>query len=309
MITILSGGTGGRKLFEGFLRIMPQKEISVVANTADDIEIYDLHISPDLDSILYAALGIIDDERGWGIKDDTFNFHSMITKIIPTFSWFHLGDKDLAIHVIRTSLLKKGMTLTQVTSFLTNKFNIDCNILPMSDDRVTTFIFDGTLKRHFQEFWVLYRGEMPIEAVIFENIENAKPSEKVIEAIISSKLIVIGPSNPITSIGPIISLKGMRNLIADSDAIKVAVSPIKAGAPFSGPAGKLMKSLGIEVSSFGIANYYKDLIDCIIIDESDEEEDRIKGLGIDVIKTNISLKTIEDRERLAKFIIEKFMNK
>ena len=150
MITILSGGTGGRRLFEGFLSVHSPKEINVIANTADDIEIYGLHISPDLDSLLYAAAGIIDDERGWGIKGDTFNFHSMITKIVPTYSWFNIGDKDLAIHIIRTNLLRSGMTLSQVTAFLTNKFNLDCSIVPMSDDRVTTYIFDGVVKRHFQ---------------------------------------------------------------------------------------------------------------------------------------------------------------
>jgi len=306
MITILSGGTGGRRLFEGFLKVHSPKEINVIANTADDIEIYGLHISPDLDSLLYAAAGIIDDERGWGIKDDTFNFHSMITRLIPTYSWFNIGDRDLAIHVIRTNLLRNGMTLTQVTAFLCNKFNIHCNIIPMSDDRVTTYIFDGVLKRHFQEFWVLYRAEMPIKAVIFDNIENAKPSEKAIDAIISSNLIIIGPSNPITSINPILSLKGFRNLIADSDALKIAVSPIIGNAPFSGPAGKLMQSLGIEVSSYGVATVYKDLIDYIIIDENDPNEERIKELGIETLKTNISLKTIEDRKRLANIILEKF---
>jgi LPPG:FO 2-phospho-L-lactate transferase len=308
MITILTGGTGGRRLFEGFLHSYVPKEINVIVNVADDIEIYGLHISPDLDSILYAATGMIDDERGWGIKNDTFNFHSMITKIIPTYSWFNLGDKDLAIHVVRTNLLKSGMKLCEVTKFLASKFNVDCNIIPMSDDRVTTYIFDGVVKRHFQEFWVLYRAEMPIKAVIFDNIEEAKPCDKAIDAIISSKLVIIGPSNPITSINPILSLKGFRNILIDSDALKIAVSPILGNAPFSGPAGKLMQSLGIEVSSYGVATIYKDLLDYIIIDESDTNEERIKELGIEVLKTNISLKTIDDRIRLAKFILEKFMN-
>ncbi len=306
MITILSGGTGGRRLFEGFLKIYPHNEINVVVNTADDIELYGLHISPDLDSILYAAIGIIDDERGWGIKGDTFNFHSMISNIIPAYSWFKLGDKDLALHVVRTNLLRGGMSLTQVTNFLASKFNVYCKIIPMSDDRVTTYIFDGVNRRHFQEFWVLYRGEMPIKSVIFDNIENARPNEKAIEAIISSKLVIIGPSNPITSINPILSLKGMRNIIADCDAKKVAVSPIKGNSPFSGPAGKLMSSLGVEVNSYGVASLYEDIIDAIIIDSSDTNEDRIKELGIEVLKTDISLAKLEDRIRLARFILEKF---
>ena len=146
---------------------------------------------------------------------------------------------------------------------------------------------------------------MPIKAVIFDNIEHAKPNEKALDLIISSKLIIIGPSNPITSINPILSLKGFRNLLVDSEGIKVAVSPIIGNAPFSGPAGKLMQSLGLEVSSFGVAQIYKDIINYIIVDENDPNVDRIKELGIEVIRTNIYLKTLEDRQRLARFILEK----
>jgi LPPG:Fo 2-phospho-L-lactate transferase len=304
MLTLLSGGTGGRKLFEGIINVLPQKEVSVICNTGDDIEIYGLHISPDVDSILYAAAGIFDEERGWGIKDDTFNFHNMITKIVPTYSWFNLGDKDLAIHVVRTNLLKSGMKLSQVTNFLANKFNVDCNIIPMSDDSVTTYIFDGINKKHFQEFWVLFRGEMPVKSVIFEGIEKAQPCEKAIDAVLSSKLIIIGPSNPITSIGPILSLTKLKETIADSKALKVAVSPIKGNNPYSGPAATLMKSLGLEVSSLQVAKLYQDIIDFFVIDENDDDSE-IKKLGIEVIKTNIDMKTKEDKVRLAKTIIDK----
>ncbi len=305
MLTLLSGGTGGRKLFEGLMSILPQKEISVICNTADDIEIYGLHISPDVDSVLYAAAGIFDEERGWGIKDDTFNFHNMITRIVPTYSWFNLGDKDLAIHVIRTDLLRNGMKLSQVTNFLANKFNVDCNIIPMTDDKVTTFIFDGINKKHFQEFWVLFRGDMPIKQVIFEGIEKAQPCEKAIDAILSSKLIIIGPSNPITSIGPILSLNKIKIAIQDSKAKKVALSPIKGNNPYSGPAAKLMQSLGLEVSPLQVAKLYQDIIDYFVIDENDDDSG-IKQLGIDVIKTNIDMQNMNDKKRLAKIILDKF---
>jgi LPPG:FO 2-phospho-L-lactate transferase len=305
LLTVLSGGTGSRKLIDGLAKVIPQREINVIVNTADDIEIYGLHISPDVDSVMYTLAGIFDEERGWGIKNDTFNFHEMITKIVPTYSWFHIGDRDLAIHVLRTNLLKSGMKLTEVTKFLCEKLNIDCKIIPMTNDKVTTYIFDGIKKRHFQEFWVLHRGNMPIKSVIFENIENASIPNEAIEAILKSKLIIIGPSNPITSINPILSLPKMRNIIISSEAKKIAVSPIVKGSPFSGPAAKLMESLGLEVSAYQVAKLYEDIIDVFIVDEKEDDE-RLKKLNIEIVKTNISLKTQEDRIRLAKFIIEHY---
>ncbi len=305
MLTVLSGGTGSRKLIDGLVKIIPQKEINVIVNTADDIEIYGLYISPDVDSVIYTLAGIFDEERGWGIKNDTFNFHEMITRIVPTYSWFHIGDKDLAIHVLRTNLLKSGMKLTEVTKFLCEKLNIDCKIIPMTNDKVTTYIFDGIKKRHFQEFWVLHRGNMPIKSIIFDNIENATPSNEAVEAILKSKLIIIGPSNPITSINPILSLARMKDIIISSEAKKIAISPIVKGSPFSGPAAKLMESLGLEVSAYQVAKIYEDIIDVFIIDEN-ENDDRFKELNIEIVKTNISLKTQEDRIRLAKFIVNNY---
>ena len=309
MLTVLSGGTGSRKLVEGLVKILPQREINVIVNTADDIEIFNLHISPDIDSIIYGILGIIDDERGWGIKGDTFNFHESISKIIPSFSWFKIGDRDLAIHIIRSYLLSTKMKLSEVTRFITSKLNIDCNIIPMTNDKVTTYIFDGVKKIHFQEFWVLFRGNVSIKAVIYENIDNANPSDEAIEAILNSKLIIIGPSNPITSIGPILSIKKIKELIKESNAIRISVSPILGSAPFSGPAGILMQALGLTVNPYEVAKMYRDLIDYYLIDESDydpKKVEELKSYGIEVIPTNISLKTIDDRIRLAKFIIEKF---
>jgi LPPG:FO 2-phospho-L-lactate transferase len=305
LLTVLSGGTGSRKLIDGLVKIIPQKEINVIVNTADDIEIYGLYISPDVDSVIYTLAGIFDEERGWGIKNDTFNFHEMITRIVPTYSWFHIGDKDLAIHVLRTNLLKSGMKLTEVTKFLCEKLNIDCKIIPMTNDKVTTYIFDGIKKRHFQEFWVLHRGNMPIKSIIFDNIENATPSNEAVEAILKSKLIIIGPSNPITSINPILSLARMKDIIISSEAKKIAISPIVKGSPFSGPAAKLMESLGLEVSAYQVAKIYEDIIDVFIIDEN-ENDDRFKELNIEIVKTNISLKTQEDRIRLAKFIVNNY---
>jgi len=291
LLTVLSGGTGSRKLIDGLVKIIPQKEINVIVNTADDIEIYGLYISPDVDSVIYTLAGIFDEERGWGIKNDTFNFHEMITRIVPTYSWFHIGDKDLAIHVLRTNLLKSGMKLTEVTKFLCEKLNIDCKIIPMTNDKVTTYIFDGIKKRHFQEFWVLHRGNMPIKSIIFDNIENATPSNEAVEAILKSKLIIIGPSNPITSINPILSLARMKDIIISSEAKKIAISPIVKGSPFSGPAAKLMESLGLEVSAYQVAKIYEDIIDVFIIDEN-ENDDRFKELNIEIVKTNYFFKRL-----------------
>ncbi|MHA1595977.1 MAG: 2-phospho-L-lactate transferase [Candidatus Baldrarchaeia archaeon] len=299
MITVLSGGTGTPKLLKGLLRVIPQRDLTIIANTADDIELYGLYISPDVDTIIYLLAGLLDEEKWWGIRGDTFHFVEMMRRYGEE-AWFNLGDRDLAIHVIRTRLLRRGWKLSEVIKKICSSLSIEATILPMTDDRVETRIITSDGRNiHFQEFWVKYRGNICIKDVIFSGIEKARPADGVIDAIESSKGVIIGPSNPITSIGPIVSIKGIREALRDKSPV-IAISPIVGNKPVSGPAAQLMKAKGVEVSSLGVAELYSDFLDIFIIDKRDQNlKDEIEGLGIKVIVADTIMDNDEKRMRLA----------
>ncbi|MHC1567364.1 MAG: 2-phospho-L-lactate transferase [Candidatus Syntropharchaeia archaeon] len=293
---VLSGGTGTPKLLRGLKEILPEEEITVIVNTAEDTWVSGNFVCPDIDTVLYTFSGMIDDEKWWGIREDTFETHFAL-KSLGHDEGMMIGDRDRATHIFRSELLRKGMSLTDVTKKLSNALGIEAEILPMSEDRVKTIVHTEEGEMEFQEFWVLRKGEPEVYDITFDGIERAKPSKEVLNAFEREDSVVIGPSNPITSIGPIISLCGMKEMLKEK--FVVGISPIVGGKPVSGPAAKFMKAKGYEVSSYGIFRCYEDFLDLLIIDEKDD----FQVEGIEIVKTDTMMTSLEKSIGLARFVM------
>ena len=303
MITALAGGVGAAKLIAGLVKVILPEDLTVIVNTGDDILLHGLYISPDIDIITYTLADLIDESKGWGIRDDTFNCLSMLRNY-GCETWFNLGDRDLATHIFRTKKMKEGSTLTEVTRMICGSLNIQTKVLPMTDSRVETIILTKKGKMCFQRYLVERKAQDEVLGVEFKGIESAKPAPGVLEALSNSKKIVICPSNPIVSIGTILAVAGVKRTLMKSKAPIVAVSPIIQGSPIKGPADKLMKGLNLEVSAYSVANLYRDFLDTMIIDDKDEiEGSRIKEMNIKTLKTNTIMRTQEDRVRVAKAVL------
>ncbi len=304
MITTLAGGVGAARFLQGLVHVVPPEEVVTIVNTGDDIEFYGLHISPDVDIVAYTLAGIVDEEKGWGMRGDTFNCLDMLRKY-GYETWFMLGDKDLATHIHRTLLLKSGLKLSEVTEKIRKALGVKVKIIPMTNDKVQTKIVTSVGEMHFQEYLVKRKAQDPVLDVKFEGIERAEPAPGVIEAILSADGIIICPSNPIVSIGPILSIKGVKEALKKTKAKIVAISPIVGGAPIKGPADKLMRGLGIEVSALGIAKIYKNFLDALVIDNVDRDlKPKIEELGIKVHITDTIMRTLESKIKLAKETFE-----
>jgi LPPG:FO 2-phospho-L-lactate transferase len=304
MITALAGGVGAARFLAGLVKIVNEKNLSIIINTGDDIELFGLHISPDIDIVAYTLAGIIDEEKGWGIKGDTFQCLEALRRFNQE-AWFALGDRDIATHIFRTNLLKKGLKLSEVTAEVTRALGLDVVILPMTDDKFETRIVtrDGSI--HFQEFLVKRGAKDEVFGVEFLGADNAKPAAGVIDSVMNAEMAIVCPSNPIVSIGTILAVKGVRDALKQTDAKKVAISPIIAGAPIKGPADKLLKGLGLEVSAYSVAKLYADFLDTFILDTADSaEKEKIEKLGIEVKVTNTIMRTLEDKIQLAKTVLE-----
>ena len=304
MITALAGGVGAARFLTGLVRLVSAKDLSIIVNTGDDIELFGLHISPDIDIIVYTLAGIVDEEKGWGIRGDTFHCLEALRRYNPE-AWFALGDKDLATHMFRTSLLKRGIKLSEVTAEISHALRLTVTILPMTDDKFETRIITEVGSIHFQEYLVERRAQDEVLGVEFLGATTAKPAVGVVESIMEAERVIICPSNPVVSIGSILAMKEVRDALRHADAKKVAVSPIIAGAPIKGPADKLLRGLGLEVSAYSVAKLYADFIDTFVIDTADAaEKNRIEKLGIEVKITNTIMRGLEDKMRLAKAVLE-----
>ncbi len=305
MITTLSGGVGAARFLTGLLKIVNEEDVSVIVNTGDDIDMFGLHISPDIDIVAYTLSGIVDEERGWGIKGDTFHCLEMLKKL-GLETWFALGDNDFATHIFRTNLLRKGFTLSQATDEICHNLGLSAKLLPMTNDKFETRIRIEEGSIHFEEYFVKRGSREKVSGVEFVGASNAKPSPKVIDSIMNAETVVICPSNPIVSIGTILSIDGIREALKKTSARVIGISPIVAGATIKGPADKLLRGLGFEVSAFSVAKLYSDFLDTFVIDSVDvAEKGRIENLGIRVKTTNTVMKSLEDKVHLAKFVLEK----
>jgi len=269
MITFLSGGTGTPKLLRGMQKVMDRHEISVIVNTAEDIWISGNHISPDLDTVMYLFAGILNTDTWWGIRNDSFTTHEEITRLgIDEF--IAIGDRDRAVQIARGEMIRNGMRLTNATKILCDRFGVRENVLPMTDTEVTTLVKTDLGLIHFQEYWVRAKGKIEIEQVVRSFNEPPVATEEVLAIIGASDAVVIGPSNPITSISPILACDGMKTAL--SDKLVIAVSPFIGNSPVSGPAGALMKAAGFEPSSLGTINCYEGLPDIFVQDIRDPIE-------------------------------------
>jgi LPPG:FO 2-phospho-L-lactate transferase len=303
MITALAGGVGAARFLQGLIRLVPEEELTIIVNTGDDIEFYGLHISPDIDIVMYTLSGIVDEEKGWGIKGDTFHCLETLQKY-GYETWFKLGDRDLATHIHRTYLIKKGYKLSEVTEMLRQTLGLKVRIFPMTDDKFVTIIVTDKGKMHFQEYLVKRGAQDKVVNVEFEGADTANPPHGVLESILNSEAVIICPSNPIVSIGTILSIKGIREGLKTTKAKVIAISPIVGGAPIKGPADKLMSGLGLEVSAHGVATLYRDFLDTFVIDDVDgSQRTKIEDMGIKVAVTNTIMKTLQDKVELAKTVL------
>jgi LPPG:FO 2-phospho-L-lactate transferase len=302
MITVLTGGTGGAKFVQGVVRVVPPAEVTAIVNTGDDLNCWGLHVSPDLDSILYALAGVLSRERGWGFEGDTFNCLERMRQLGAP-AWFQLGDRDLGTHLRRTELLRTR-TLSEATTEIAAAVHVRARILPMSDDRVETRIATPAGEMSFQEYFVRERYRVPVTAVHFAGAQQAKPAPGVCEAIRDSEAVLIAPSNPITSIGPILSVPGIREALRETKAPVAAVSPIVGGAAVSGPAGELMKMRNLPVSIAGVARAYEGFLDVLIADERDAAiAPEVEAGGMRVKLTNAIMNCEQAKEDLARVTI------
>ena len=266
MITFLSGGTGTPKLLRGMQKVMDRHEISVIVNTAEDVWISGNHISPDLDTVMYLFAGILNTETWWGVRNDSFTTHDEITRL-GIDEYIAIGDKDRAVHIARGEMLRNGMRLTNATKILCDRFGVRENVLPMTDTEVTTQVKTALGLIHYQEYWVRSKGKIEIEQVVRSFKSPPQATEEGLTIIEASEAIVIGPSNPVTSISPILECEGIRHAIRDK--LVITVSPFLGTTPFSGPAGALMQAAGFEPSSRGTLDCYEGITDIFVQDIRD----------------------------------------
>jgi LPPG:FO 2-phospho-L-lactate transferase len=302
-VTVLAGGTGGAKLAHGFALLQPAVDLAIVANVGDDAEIHGLVVCPDIDAILYTLAGLVDAERGWGMAGDTLSAHVQFERLgEPT--WFTVGDGDLATHVHRTRRLRHGDRLTDVVGGMADALGIYAPVLPATDDRHRTIVDTDEGALPFQDYFVRRRQEPEVRRIRYDG--TARPTPEALAAIATADLVVIGPSNPIVSIGPILALPGVREAVEAARARAVAVSPIIGGKALKGPADRMLTSLGHESSAIGVARLYADLVDRFVVDEADaalappiEAE---LGMAVEVLPT--IMRSDADRRRLASALVE-----
>ncbi len=299
-IVALAGGVGGAKLAHGLALTGLDDRLAVVVNTADDFELMGLHISPDLDTVLYTLGGLANPETGWGINGDTFNTLEAVKRYGGP-AWFWLGDQDFATHILRTERLRSGQTISRVTTELASALGVKATILPMCDQPVATMINTPEGRLDFQNYFVRRQHQSHVLSVEFEGITHASVPRAVEEALSAASAIVLCPSNPIVSIGPILGVAGMREFLANTSAPVVAVSPIIGGQALKGPADRMLETLGHEVSSVGVAEIYRDFLNGLVIDEQDRDlAPRIEALGMATLVTGTIMRSEADRRRLAE---------
>ena len=307
-VTALAGGVGAGKFLRGLVRAVAPETVTVIANTGDDIAMHGLHVSPDLDSVTYWLGDVFDRERGWGRRDETFRATEELRSFDPEQAWFNLGDLDLATHLYRTNLLAAGETLTSATDAVARRFGVVPRILPMSDDPVATriaVVADGNeLDLHFQEYWVRRGGRDEVKAVRYEGAERSRPAPGVLEALADADTVVLCPSNPVASLGPILAVPGIREAVGARRTDVVGVSGIVAGAPLAGMADRLMPVAGAEVTAAGAAECYRGLLGAWVVDDVDRALiPRIEATGLRVGATDSIMTDDAKAEALARFAL------
>ena len=304
LITILAGGSGSVKLVRGLAS--HRSDVNVITNVGDNYWLYGMYICPDIDTITYGLSDLLDQDKGWGIKKDTFGFLRQM-EIFGEETWFRIGDRDTATHLTRTNMLKNGKSLSDITKWMSEKFSIEIKIIPVTDNTVETRIITDKGDMHLQEFWVKHRGMDEVKGIEYQGADKARPNPDAVNAIHDSSLIVIAPGNPLTSIGPMLAIKGIRKELSKKKNKVVAVSPTIGNAAISGPTGKYMEAAGIEVSAVGIAKMYADVCSNLIIDTKDRQHiKQIESLNINVHDTKIKMTNKQTEDALGASILKQF---
>jgi LPPG:FO 2-phospho-L-lactate transferase len=302
-VVALAGGVGGAKLAAGLQAALPPGDLSVVVNTADDFDLWGLRICPDLDTVMYTLAGLERTETGWGVAGETFAMLSML-EAYGEDAWFQLGDRDLATHILRTHRLRAGENLTEITSALAGSLGIPSHVLPMCDEPVATIVETPEGPLEFQDYFVRRRQSDEVLGVRLRGIENARATGAVTEAVAAADAVVFCPSNPVVSIGPLLAVPGVCEALAATRAPKVAVSPIVGGRALKGPADRMLRTLGHEVSALGVARMYEGLLNGFVFDRTDEQQaDAISALGMRSLVTDAVMRDGPDRERLAREVL------
>ena len=300
MIVVLTGGTGGAKFVDGLRQTVSANELTIIVNTGDDLEWWGLRVSPDVDSITYVLAGMLSNERGWGVKGDTFFCLETMGRLGQPI-WFHIGDRDLAVHLLRSKLLSQGKTLAEATTEIARSLGVKSRILPMSNSRVETRVDTPAGELSFQEYFVQRWYQDPVHSVRFAGAGDAEPAPGVVDAILLASAVLVAPSNPISSIGPILAVPGIKEALQRTQAPVAAISPIVGGAAVSGPAGILMAAQGLPVSIAGVARAYKDFLDVLIVDGRDTQAaEELRRLGLRVHCTNTLMRTAGEKAELAR---------
>ena len=302
-LVALAGGTGAAKLLRGLARLVPPGELFVIGNTGDDAVIWGLHVSPDLDTVCYALGGLLDESRGWGLRDETFHALERIERFgEPT--WFNLGDGDLATHLHRTRLLREGRALSEATAAIASALGVAHRVAPMSDEPVRTRIRGPEGWLDFQEYFVRDKAQTEVREVAYAGAAASRPAPGVLEAIAGARGVIVCPSNPITSVGPILSVPGIAGALGETAARIVAVSPIVGDAPVSGPAGRLMAAAGLPVSAAGVARAYAGWLDALIVDERAPEAARdVRAVGVEPLVADTMMTGREAEIALARHVL------
>jgi LPPG:FO 2-phospho-L-lactate transferase len=310
-ITALAGGIGAAKFLSGLIDVLPAEQITVIANTGDDIELHGLRICPDIDTVTYTLGGVANNETGWGLAGDTFDCLQWIRRY-GAEDWFSLGDRDLATHIYRTEQLRLGRSLSEVTDHIRRSLGVRCRILPMSDAFTPTQVKTSEGAMHLQEYFVRRRCEPRIESIEFQNIESARPAAGIEAALLEADAVILCPSNPFISIGPILAVPGIRDLLIRTDAPVAAITPIVGGKALKGPAGAMLRDLGHEVSALGVARLYADFVDLFVIDQADagtsaDGNDTVRALeqlGMQTLTANTIMNSAEDKRTLASAVLD-----
>lgn len=302
IVTILAGGTGSVKLVRGL--VSQDIKVNVISNVGDNYWLYGLYVCPDIDTIIYGLADLLDQERGWGIKKDTFNFLRQM-EIFGEETWFRVGDRDAATHLIRTNMLKNGKNLSDITKWMCEKFAVSANIIPVTDNSVETRITTDKGELHLQEYWVKHRGKDPVTGIQYIGAEKARPNPEAINAIHDADMVILAPGNPLTSIGPMLQIKGIRKELSKIKKKVIAVSPLIGDKAIAGPAAKYMEAAGIETNAYGLAKMYSDVCSNIIVDTKDKELlKKIQNLDMKGYDTKITMKNKIAEDALANFILK-----
>lgn len=294
---------GAARFLRGLLAVVPPSSVTAIVNVADDTELHGLHISPDIDTIAYTLADAIDPERGWGLRDETWHAMTMFERY-GNPSWFNLGDKDLATHIVRTERLRAGQPLSEVTDHLARAWGLECTLLPVTDDRLRTFVTTEHGELSFQEYFVGRQHAVPISGVRFEGADSARPAPGVLDALAGADCIVVAPSNPIVSIGPLLAVDGIREALVQHRRRVVAVSPIVDGVALKGPADRMLTELGHEPTVVGVARLYRDLAATLVIDEADADRaGEVEAEGMACVVTGTVMSDAERAAALARSVL------